>query len=402
MNILFLTSTRFTTLNEQGIYIDLMRKFAHEGHQVFIVAPTERRYKVATNIKIENGVHILNVKTLNIQKTNIIEKGLATLLLEKQFQKAIRRHFRDVRFDLIIYSTPPITFTKIVRVIKQRDKAFSCLLLKDIFPQNAVDLNMMKSGSLLHRFFVKKEKALYSISDFIGCMSPANVEYIIQHNAFLQAAKVEVNPNSLELIPAVSVDEPTKTAIRNARQIPHKKTIFVYGGNLGKPQGVDFLLQTIKACNEINQAFFLIIGSGTEFPRMKQWFESNKPANALLIEALPKDEYDLLVKACDVGLIFLDPRFTIPNYPSRLLSYLENSMPVITATDPVTDIGTIAQTKGYGLRVISGDIETMKQNIRFCCENPEKVKEMGKKGYEFLKDNYTVQHSYDIIMSHFQ
>ena len=401
MNILFLTITRFTTFIEQGIYTDLMRKCAAEGHQLYIVAPAERRFKAATHLKMEQGVRILNVKTLNIQKTNIIEKGLATLLLEKQFQKAIRKHFREVHFDLVMYSTPPITFTKIVREIKQRHKASSYLLLKDIFPQNAVDLHMMKRGGLLHRFFLHKEKALYKASDFIGCMSPANVSYILQHNNFMQSHQVEVNPNSLELSPTLA-PIPSPSLKHNNIQLPADKTIFVYGGNLGKPQGIGFLLQTIQACAGIPQAYFLVIGSGTELPRIRQWFSTNKPANALLLNELPKNAYDRLVSACHVGLIFLDPRFTIPNYPSRLLSYLQNSMPVITATDPATDIGTIAEENGYGLRCLSGDIETMKKHIRYCCENPEKVKEMGQKGYEFLKNNYTVQHSYDIIMRHFQ
>lgn len=378
-----------------------MRKFANEGHSLFVVAPTERRFKVSTNLKREKDVNILNVKTWNIQKTNVIEKGLATLLLEKQFQKAIRKYFNDVHFDFIIYSTPPITFTRIVSEIKQRDKAKTYLLLKDIFPQNAVDIELLKKGGLLHRFFRRKERKLYEVSDYIGCMSPANVKYIIQHNPFLPASKVEVNPNSLDLTPTVILDEPSKIAIRKKLQIPQDKSIFVYGGNLGKPQGVDFLLRTIMACIKINQAYFLIIGSGTEFPRMKRWFKINKPANARLIEALPKDEYDMLVKACDVGLIFLDPRFTIPNYPSRLLSYLENSIPIITATDSVTDIGTMAEANGYGFKCLSGDIETMIKHIQFCCENPDEIKEMGQKGFEFLKNNYTVQHSYDIIMKHF-
>jgi hypothetical protein len=58
-----------------------------------------------------------------------------------------------------------------------------------------------------------------------------------------------------------------------------------------------------------------------------------------LIAGLPKNDYDKLLAACDVGLIFLNKNFTIPNYPSRLLSYLEMKIPVIAATDPNSDIG---------------------------------------------------------------
>jgi aspartate 1-decarboxylase len=54
-------------------------------------------------------------------------------------------------------------------------------MLKDIFPQNAVDLGMIKTTgikSLLYKYFRRKEKGLYFISDRIGCMSQANVDYV--------------------------------------------------------------------------------------------------------------------------------------------------------------------------------------------------------------------------------
>lgn len=71
----------------------------------------------------------------------------------------------------------------------------------------------------------------------------------------------------------------------------------------------------------------MIVGSGTEFSKVQTWFTTNTPGNALLLAGLPKNEYDQLIQSCDVGLIFLDRRFTIPNFPSRMLSYLEYKMP---------------------------------------------------------------------------
>ena len=71
MNILFITISRITDINERGIYTDLIRKFRDEGHKIVIVTPSERRYNIQTNFSTKDGVQILNVKTLNIQKTNI-------------------------------------------------------------------------------------------------------------------------------------------------------------------------------------------------------------------------------------------------------------------------------------------------------------------------------------------
>ena len=101
--------------------------------------------------------------------------------------------------------------------------------------------------------------------------------------------------------------------------------------------------------------FFLIVGSGTEFLKLNNWFIHNRPSNAKLLDALPVVDYDNLLKVSDVGLIFLDHRYTIPNYPSRLLSYLSYKKPIIAATDINTDVGTIAETNGYGFSCDSVD-----------------------------------------------
>ena len=122
------------------------------------------------------------------------------------------------------------------------------------------------------------------------------------------------------------------------------------------------MLQTIEKSSNEN-AFFLIIGDGTEYNKIDSWFKNNKPTNAKLLKRLPKEDYDTLLVSCDVGLIYLHPDFSIPNFPSRLLSYLEMKMPVIAATDCNTDIGDIIEIANCGFKVVSGDIKKMNQVI---------------------------------------
>ena len=151
MNIIFLTLVRIADIENRGIYQDLMRKFRDEGHQVYIVTAAERRLGQKTSLVDSHGVKILNVKTLNVQKTNIVEKGIGTLLIECQYKAAIKKHLGDVKFDLITYSTPPITFTNVVKYLKRKNpKAISYLQLKDIFPQNAVDIGMFGEKSIFN------------------------------------------------------------------------------------------------------------------------------------------------------------------------------------------------------------------------------------------------------------
>ncbi|SHI92020.1 Glycosyltransferase involved in cell wall bisynthesis [Cruoricaptor ignavus] len=382
-----------SSVEERGIYQDLLRKFRDEGHCVTIISPVERRRKIPSNLKNENGVNILQVRTLNIQKTNIIEKGIGTLLIEWQFLRGVRRFLSDIKFDLVLYSTPPVTFANVISFVKKRDGAKSYLLLKDIFPQNAVDMNLMKKGSLIHRFFQKKEKQLYRISDRIGCMSPANVQFLLRHNSDLSSGKVEENPNTIEPI-SINYSDSEKQSIRKKYGIPADKTVFIYGGNLGKPQGLDFLLETISATNN-SRAFFLIVGDGTEYSKVENWFKNHQPNNAALLNKLPKDDYDRLLASADVGLIFLHKDFLIPNFPSRLLSYLEMEMPVISATDPNTDIGDIIEEAACGFKVLAGNQQQMQQAIEKLLSSD--LKKMGKNGRKLLEERYTVGKSYRLI-----
>ena len=401
MNVIFLTLFHITDIEERGIYQDLMRKFRDEGHQVYIVCPVERRLGLETSLLENKGVKILNVKTLNVQKTNVIEKGIGTILLEGQFKRAIKKYLKDVKFDLITYSTPPITLTNVVKYLKKQNPlAITYLQLKDIFPQNAVDIEMFSKGSLFYKFFRKKENELYKASDYIGCMSPANVEFVLNHNPEIEAERVEVAPNSVELYNNDNHnDNDNRRAIRERYGLPTDKPIFIYGGNLGKPQGIPFLIECLKANANRQDCHFLVIGNGTELPRLQAWYEEKKPNSVTVMNGLPKADYDQLVKACDVGLIFLDHRFTIPNYPSRLLSYLENKMPVLCATDPNTDMGRIAEENGYGYWCESNSVEAFTTILDKMINSD--LKAMGEKGYEFLKENYLVENTYNAIMKHF-
>ena len=399
MNIIFLTVSRIKEIKSRGIYTDLMRKFRDEGHNVYIVTPYERQFALPTSLYEVDGIYLLGVRTLNIQKTNIIEKGIGTILLETQFNRAIKKYLSHVNFDLILYSTPPITFTDVVRNLKKgTSSAISYLLLKDIFPQNAVDLGMFSKNSLIYWYFRQKEIGLYKHADYIGCMSPANVEFVLRHNSFLVHERVEIAPNSIELKKdPINID---RESIRKKYDLPIDRPIFIYGGNLGKPQGIDFLIQCLNANCQRNDCHFLIVGNGTEYHKLENWFINTKTDNVSLFPRLPKEDYDALVQSCDIGLIFLDHRFQIPNYPSRLLSYLEYKMPIIAATDINTDIGTIAEKNGYGYCCESKYVESFTACVNKYITTPDTIRKMGERGYQFLLDNYQVDSTYQKIISH--
>lgn len=399
MKVLFLSISPIPQMNAHSISIDLLHEFRQRGHEIYVVAALHKGEHTETYLVEEAGCTVLRVRIGKNKKANPIVKGITTVLLPHTYIKAIKKFFSNVKFDLVLYPTPPITHCDTVRFIKKRDGAKSYLLLKDIFPQNAVDIGMMrKTGlkGLLYRYFRRKEKNLYALSDRIGCMSQANVDYVLKHNPEIDPAKVEICPNSIELRD-MSVTLEIRNQLREKYGIPQNKKVFVYGGNLGRPQGIPFLMQCLKKQLDHPDAYFLIVGDGTEYKKLEDWFARNNPANAKLLKRLPKEDYDQLVAACDVGLIFLDHRFTIPNFPSRLLSYMQAKLPVLCCTDPNTDIGKVCVEGGFGWWCESNDTEAFSKQIDAAITAD--LSTMGEKGFAYLSEYYTVGKSADTILN---
>lgn len=416
--MLYFTLEDFDSIqNYHSINTDLLREFQKHGHKVFVVSPSEQRKGNPTRVIKGKNVVILKPRIGNITKTNIVEKGISTVTIGHTLISVIKQRLRGVKFDLILYCTPPITFLSAVEYVKKRDGARTYLLLKDIFPQNAVDIGLMtKSGmkGLLYRYFRNQERRLYKVSDTIGCMSPANMEYVLKHNDEVKQRNdenkrasgegfIEVCPNCIEVVDK-SVTPTKREQIRKKYGIPLDKTVFVYGGNLGKPQGIDFMLKCLHSQKKNPDVFFFIVGSGTEYGRIERYIEKYKPENIVLHEYLDRADYDTMIGACDVGLIFLDHRFTIPNFPSRLLSYMSAKLPVMAVTDPNTDImevvtgvdkGGNRTHEGFGWWCKSDSVEEFASILKDV--QSADLKALGQNAWIYLQTHYTTEKVYGII-----
>jgi glycosyltransferase involved in cell wall biosynthesis len=393
MKVMYISSTH-SGMHQSSIYFDLMKEFVDNGHDVTIVYAREKRLNQETDLYEANGMRYLGIKTGNISKNkNVIEKGIATLTIDGMFVKGIKEYLSSESFDLVLYSTPPITFIKTLKYIRKiSPNVFIYLMLKDIFPQNAVDIGMMSNKGLLYKMFRNKEKTLYSLVDYVGVMSEANRQYILKQDPELKG-RVEILPN------AISLRDESVEFKRSDFGIPDDKLVLLYGGNLGKPQDIGFVVDCARALEAVEDVYFVIAGSGGQQGLIEAYINQDSPRNFKYLGQLETDKYNALTNLCDVGLIFLDYRFKIPNYPQRLLSYLAVKKPVLCATDSSTDIGTMAVENGYGLAVSSNDVAAWIDAVKYFISNRDAVIEMGNLGYQYMCENFTVDKAYEIIMN---
>ena len=75
-------------------------------------------------------------------------------------------------------------------------------------------------------------------------------------------------------------------------------------------------------------------------------------------------------------------------------------MPIICATDPNCDMGSIAETNGFGVYVPSNSVESFTKAVDYVLGSD--IKAMGEKGYSFLRENYLIDNTYNQIIKHLQ
>lgn len=382
MNILYLSAVPFKIDKNPSIYTDLIQELDNFGDQITVVSIDSSLKPFQIKEVREKNIDLIYIGSFQLYNVNIFRKGLSVLSLPFFMRRAVKK--LDLKkYEVILYETPPITWAGIVKQIKKKNKIKSFLMLKDIFPQNAVDIGLMKENSLIFKYFKRKEKLLYEVSDYIGCMSNGNMDYVLENNPEISKEKVYYFPNTKKDTGNGNID------------FEKEKLQFVYGGNMGLPQGVLNIAPAISYFKNDRNIEFIFVGKGTEWNKINEYFKEQK--NVKVLESLPREEYEKLLSSCDAGFILLDSRFTIPNYPSRTLAYLEKGIPIIAATDRNTDIKDLIQDNNVGLWSCSDDIDSLIKNIKIMKENKEKRKEFSKNARELFLKEFQVEKSVELL-----
>lgn len=395
MKILYISMVFPKSEENSTIYTDLAESLAKRGHLVTVIAAEERKNYHKSGFSKERGCEVLRVKVGNMYNVNFVEKGISIITMPYFIREAIKGKLQHKKFDLILFEAPPATLAKVIMFAKRKFHAPAFLMMKDIFPQNAIDIGILKKG-MIYYYFRLKEKKLYRTADMIGCMSEGNREYLACHNRIADS-KLTIFPNTKRIHELPVRHE--NFVMRKKYGIPEDKVIFVFGGNMGKPQGLPFLCKAIKSVRNKRDAYFVLIGKGTEKTYVQEMLKGC--GNALILDSLPRDEYEQLILECDIGIVSLDYRFTIPNYPSRILSYMEYAIPVLAVTDKNTDFQDLIKEADCGVWCYSKSFKDFGRAVEKLTNDADMRYRMGQNGRNYIEKYFNVEISVKLLEDYF-
>jgi Glycosyl transferases group 1. len=398
MNILFVVSRHSKKEDDSTLTKDLVNEFLKNGHKVTVVTMLEKREKEETQLNIENDCKVLRVKTGNyFNVESKFEKVLTILTLFKKIKNAIFKYLKNEKYDLIITHTPFVATEKLIKPIKDYFKCPAYLILWDIFPQNAKDIGLIKSFFIFN-YFKYKEKKMLQMYDRIFCMSEGNIDYLIKNYSYLDKQKIKLLRNWAKIVPLIDIN---KEASKEKMGFKSKNFIALFGGNMGKPQKLENILYLAEKCKEIKEIIFLFIGNGSEKNRIKDLARAKKLNNILFKEQVSREEYEKLSCLCDIGLVSLDERFTVPNFPSKTTDYFKMKLPIFAILDEcsVKDYGDFLENKTKaGTFILGKNIDRDYKKFIDLYLDKVKREEMGNNGRKFYEQFLGVDKAYKIII----
>lgn len=399
MNILFVVSRHSKKVNDSTLTKDLVNEFLEKGHDITVVTMLEKRENEETQLNIENGCKVLRVKTGNyFNVESKFEKVITILTLFKKMKKAALEYLANEKYDLIITHTPFVSTDKLIKPLKDYFKCPAYLILWDIFPQNAKDIGLIKNN-FIFKYFKNKEKKMLEIYDRIFCMSEGNVKYVSENYSYIDKQKIKLLRNWAKITPLLNIN---KEELRKEMNFNSNNFIALFGGNMGKPQKLENILLLAEKCKEIKEIIFIFIGNGSEKNRIKDLAKTKKLDNIIFKEQVSREEYEKLACLCDVGLVSLDDRFTVPNFPSKTTDYFKIKLPIFAILDDCSarDYGNFLENKTKGGTFILGkNIDKEYKKFIDLYLDKEKREEMGRNGRKFYEEFLDVNKAYKIIIS---
>ncbi|TGL98122.1 glycosyltransferase WbuB [Leptospira barantonii] len=370
---------------------DLAKGFLTLGHKVVVVTPGPELNK-PYEITDLDGVRIYRFRSGQIKNVSKIKRAINESLLSWRAWRALRKIFNEESNELILYYSPSIFWGPLINKLKKLWKARSYLVLRDFFPQWAIDNGLLGKNSLITKYFKFFESLNYRSADRIGIQSPKNLEWF--QTQFARRKGTEVLYNWAE-----NSSNNSKTNFKSYRSTLglDGKVVFFYGGNIGHAQDMSNIVRLAENVKEYPKAHFLLIGSGDEVELVRDSVQRKSLNNLTLLDPVSQDEFKRILAEFDIGLFSLHKNHQTHNFPGKVLGYMVEGMPILGCVNPGNDLKDVIENAKAGFVSVSGEDSLLKENaIRLMDESLRNS--MGLNAKKLLEDRFSISSAMSQIL----
>lgn len=350
---------------------DLAQQIAGLGHHPVVIVPSPMSGK-PWMLERMDGIEVLRLAAPPTRSPSFARRAIAEMWLPFAMLRSMRRSpFASAKWDLLVWYSPPVFFGPLVAVLRRKCRAKTYLILRDIFPEWALDLGLINRGPV---FFLFKAVAAiqYAIADVIGVQTPSNLAYLSSWAS--PSRRIEVLHNWLRITPDIGCSIALeKTALAGRK-------IFVYIGNMGVAQGLDIFLELIERSLDRTDIGFVFVGRGSEFARLQQEKASRGLKNTLFFDEIDSCEIPGLLAQCHVGLVALHPDHKTHNIPGKFVSYVQYGVPVLARVNAGTDLQRLIEDEQVGKVYVGDSVSELKRLAVELVDDAGQLRAMAERG----------------------
>lgn len=359
---------------------DLAIEFTAQHHDVTILAPSDTLGK-DVDVFDENDLHVVRYRTGKMKGANLIVRAINEMLISLVAHRRTRKYFAGQKYDGIVFYSPSIFFGPLVARFKRRWNVRSYLILRDIFPDWAVQTGILRKGPAYYLFKVF-ERIQYRVADVIGIETSRSFDYF-EKSPFIE--KIELLRNW------TITDRPEQLERSYRAELGlEDKIVFFYGGNIGIAQDMDNIMRLAKRMESQSNAHFLIVGEGSERERLSQMVQDEAMKNVTILPSVDPDTYMSMLNEFDVGLISLDRRLKTFSNTGKMLGYMRCGMPILASYNLGNDLGELLRDSQAGFGSINGEDTLLYENALELCDSSVR-KEMGENARKLLEETFSVR-----------
>lgn len=395
-NVVLLTTKYAENKADAWLTNEMAYSLTDDGHKVCAVVFSWLRDEPESSVKEIDGVTVVRIKLFRFfYTTGFIGTALKVFLFPYWARFVIKKHVR--KCDLLIANTPCVTIVGLATFFRRHYKSKAYLVLWDFFPFYLKDLGVIRN-KLFFGFFQRLESGMYRTFDRIGCMTKGNVKFLLENYPGVDKSRVEILPLWAKIKAVSTIDRPK---IRAKYNLPEGKVIAVYGGAMSIVQELENLLELARLnLQSQNDVCILFIGRGTERERLEAKAIREELTNVIFLDYVPREEYQDVVQACDIGLISLSSKLSVPSFPSKSVDYFKVSLPILASLDAVTDFGSILQNDiGAGFSVVAGNSKLLHEKLAILASDSTLRSKMGQAGRQYYEQFLSVENAKEKIIS---
>ena len=299
--------------------------------------------KSLKNKVLHSNIHIQRVNSFSFNKNHFFTRFLRLIFLSLSFTSKLLSNVK--KNDTVIVVTNPTFFIPFVALFSNFIKFRLIILVHDVFPENLVSTKIVSERNLFYRF-VKYiyNKSFSKANKIVVCGRDMKDLFLTKIGKDL-SSKIIVIENWADTKFVFPTEINRNEVYKNS--ITQDKIIFQFAGNLGRLQGLEEILKIAKIIQN-TRIHFVIIGEGAFKSYLIQLAKEMNLSNVTFLNSFARDEQNLFLNSCDVGIVSLyDSMFGL-GVPSKTYNLMAAGKPILYFGNSQSEIALMIKENEIG------------------------------------------------------